>query len=284
MKIFSCTFHPLLLSLWWHCIAHFFTSLSCRYEVTLWPVRLCRDFFSWGKCCFCIFSIYLWLGASVKTILLQLFVHIFKLLTSTYMDFVSPPVLLFYFFFLLVIFLVHYHLTHPVVKKLDTLLKVKQILTNHKSGNSFRWKSVSLCEDSVLLLYSPLFFMVMVKAFYAGFVVSFKSKQIWKQLLFNIKCQLHSAHSFQEPLTAGCRLRHGHWFSSRLIPPWILSWSTEKETPTMHSVIPQILYDAVRFYPNATRPVIILVFLPSAFQQLEAIKGSHPKQNVIPAC
>jgi len=58
----------------------------------------------------------------------------------------------------------------------------------------------------------------------------------------------------------------------------------EKEAVMTHSVIPQFLYDVVRFYPNATRPVINLVFFPSACQQLGAVKGSHPKENVIPAC
>lgn len=122
------------------------------------------------------------------------------------------------------------------------------------------------------------------KAFYSGFIVSFKLKQVLKQFTINLKCQFNSTHSFQEPLTAGRELRHGNWFSSGLIPPWILSWSTEKEAVMTHSVIPQFLYDVVRFYPNATRPVINLVFLPSACQQLGAVKGSHPKQNVIPAC
>lgn len=78
-------------------------------------------------------------------------------------------------------------------------------------------------------------------------MVSFKLKQVLWQFTINLKCQFNSTHGFQEPLTAGCRLRHGNWFSNGLIPPRILRWSTEKEAVMTHSMIPQFLYDAVRF-------------------------------------
>lgn len=49
------------------------------------------------------------------------------------------------------------------------------------------------------------------------------------------------------------------------------------EAATTYSLIHSFLSSVVRFYPNATRPVIILVFLPSAFQQLEAVKEKPPQ-------
>lgn len=84
-------------------------------------------------------------------------------------------------------------------------------------------------------------------------------------------------HSFEKPLTAGCRPRYGHSFSSRLIPLQISCSFTKIEAATTYSLIQPFLSSAVRFYPNATRPVIILVFLPSAFQQLEAVKEKPPQ-------
>lgn len=46
-------------------------------------------------------------------------------------------------------------------------------------------------------------------------------------------------------------------------------------------MIPQLLYSAVRFLSKRKKkekkPEIILVFLPSTFQQLEAVKGKPPQ-------
>lgn len=91
------------------------------------------------------------------------------------------------------------------------------------------------------------------KAFYSGFIASFKLKLVLKQFTINLKCQFNSTHSSQEPLTAGPKLRHGNWFSNGLIPPWILRWSTEKEAVMTHAVIPQFLYDVVRILPKCDK-------------------------------
>lgn len=96
--------------------------------------------------------------------------------------------------------------------------------TQCKTDLNKRWER-KLCRMEVYLtvwrFISTAFFShyADAKTFYSGFIVSFKLKQVLKQFTINLKCQFNSTHSFQEALTAGCKLRHGNWFSKGLSSP-----------------------------------------------------------------